>query len=134
MLAERVKAALLTALMALVLGLPFIGLTTLNTDTGLAIETRWGALALLVGLAFLARLAGSVKLSLPQVTLPPAVTARLADAKFRRGATLVVILLAAALPFLPFSDRYVIDLATKVLIYLMLGITLWRARAAQIPG
>ena len=118
-MADRLKQAAFTALVALLLGLPFIGLTTLNTDTGLAIDTRWGALAILVSLAFMARLAGGI--TLPSLTLPAGVTAPLGRPVVRRGLALAIIGLALALPFLPFSDRYVIDQATKVLIYLMLG-------------
>ena len=33
----------------------------------------------------------------------------------------IALLAAIALPFMPFSSRYVVDIATSVLIYVMLG-------------
>jgi hypothetical protein len=42
-------------------------------------------------------------------------------ARRARSITVLGVLLAVALPFLPFSSRYLVDLGTTVLIYVMLG-------------
>ena len=118
-----VKEAALAAFVALALAIPMVGLHTVDKGGTLIVETRFDWVAIAVLIVFAGRLA---------VALWPA-TLRL---KARRDAAHVVadghfsvlkfigiaaISLAILLPVLPVTDRYVIDVATTVLIYVMLG-------------
>ena len=53
---ERLKDAGGVAFVALVLGIPMIGLTTVDAGGMLEVRTRWAALGLFILLAFLGRL------------------------------------------------------------------------------
>ena len=124
-LPKALRDAGLASAVALVLGIPLVGLRVFPSGPeGLAVEGRWTVLAIGVAAVFAGRLALSV------VRLPAAASAALragagaAAAGFGRFAgpfAVAAVAAAAALPFLPFSDRYVVDIATLVLIYVMLG-------------
>ncbi len=109
------------ALLAAVLALPFIALRLDEGEGGLVVATRWPEFLFAVGLVFAFFFAknlfpkreSGVKESLDRITL------WLQKHESKIGALLLFI--ALLLPFLPFSSRYVIDLATTVLIYAMLG-------------
>jgi branched-chain amino acid transport system permease protein len=121
------KDAALASFVALVLALPIVGFETVDLGPqGVAIRTRFSWVAIGVAAVFVARL-----LLAASEGLRPAV-ARLGRStrrtrlvlQRRHGAVLaaaVLVIAAAALPFLPFSSRYLVDLATTVLIYIMLG-------------
>jgi branched-chain amino acid transport system permease protein len=118
-MAAWVRQIAATAGIALLLGIPFIGLTTLNTDQGLQVATRWPALALFVAAIVFGRIALDLVRPLagrlaPRLPAPPRL-------RVPGGAGLLLALAGLALPFLPFADRYVLDLGTTVLIYMMLG-------------
>jgi branched-chain amino acid transport system permease protein len=118
--------AALAALVAVLLALPLVGLQTYDVGGGgLGIRTRFdwvviGALAVFIGRSqlviahhFLAsRRRGGA-----------GVTARGSAGGTRRARSITVlgVVFAVALPFLPFSSRYLVDLGTTVLIYVMLG-------------
>jgi branched-chain amino acid transport system permease protein len=125
---------------ALALALPLIGFRTVETNATLGIRTRFGWVALAVAAVFAGRLVLAIFRSLrlqpptsPRPSPPPGAE-REGPAK-REGevgggrpralsATLIGALgiaVAVALPFLPFASRYVVDLATTVVIYVMLG-------------
>jgi branched-chain amino acid transport system permease protein len=120
------KDAALAALVAVLLALPLVGLQTYDVGGGgLGIRTRFswvviGALAVFIGRFQLVivhhlfardRRGGAV------------VSARSSawGARRVRALTVLGVLLAVAFPFLPFSSRYLVDLGTTVLIYVMLG-------------
>lgn len=125
-LPARLKDATLAALVALLLAVPFIGLTTVNTETGLRLETRWDWALWCVLIVFVGRLASGFVLDALRdrraaraaSVIPMAAEAR---AKLARGFTVAVVAFAVVLPFLPFSDRYVLDLGMTVLIYVLLA-------------
>ena len=109
----------LSALIALGLFAPLIGLVTENGDQGLGLRARPIAVAVVVALVFLGRLAmlarGPAVLPSLASLAEPGVTMR------RLGSALAPALLVFAL-VLPFSgSRYHVDLATLVLTYIMLG-------------
>jgi len=120
------KDAILAALVAALLALPLMGLQTYDIGGGaLGIRTHFDWVAIAAATVFAGRLA---------LRLWPRLYrrgdrhgdrgfARLAAWANRRlfAITLAGIALAVALPFLPFSSRYLIDLGTTVLIYVMLG-------------
>jgi branched-chain amino acid transport system permease protein len=121
--AAALRDAALAAFVALVLALPLVGFTT--DDQGV-IHTRLWWVAIGVAAVFAARLLlAAVRRVAPGLARVGRSNdaARLA-APTARGilwAASLLVLFAAALPFLPFSSRYLVDLATTVLIYVMLG-------------
>ena len=120
---RRLKDAAFAAAIASVLALPIVGFRAIDTPQGLLIQTRFdwvalGALAvffgrLLLGTLTVLRPAASVGGALAQTT------SRLKP--YARFVVWAGLGFAVVLPFLPFGSRYVIDVATTVLIYVMLG-------------
>jgi branched-chain amino acid transport system permease protein len=122
-MAPALKEALLTAFVAFVLLAPMLGMRTTSGPTGMTLEFHFGAVFLLTAIAFVGRLAlgwvGGVK---GRLAMPPALTAA-GKAIAARSAWFAAagLVFAFVLPFLPFANRYVVDVATTVLIYVMLG-------------
>jgi branched-chain amino acid transport system permease protein len=107
----------LSALVALGLFTPLIGLVTENGDSGLVLRGRPIAVAVVVGLVFLGRLLMLIRGR--AVTVPTLVGP--SPAMMRAGSAVAPVLLMVAL-LLPFGgSRYYVDLATLVLTYIMLG-------------
>ena len=120
------KEAGLTALLSMVLALPLIGLETVEEQGGLTLDTRllW---VLLIGAAVFAGRLGLIAWRSRKTVGTSTAAARSASAL---GETMhrimpwiagAAILFAVIMPFLPFANRTVVDLATLVLIYVMLG-------------
>jgi branched-chain amino acid transport system permease protein len=107
----------LSALIALGLFAPLIGLVTENGEHGLMLRARPVALAVVVGLVFFGRLlmlTRGARIAVPNIVGPSPAMRRAG------GAVAPVLLLFAVL--LPFGgSRYYVDLATLVLTYIMLG-------------
>jgi branched-chain amino acid transport system permease protein len=131
MAAERARAALreaaLAAVVAFLLAVPLVGFETVDFGrNGTGIATRFGWVWIGVGTVFAGRLAlsalGAARVRRTKVG-PADSPARLGAPPRHARALLGAALLAGAvaLPFLPFSSRYLVDLATTVLIYIMLG-------------
>jgi branched-chain amino acid transport system permease protein len=131
------KQAALAMGLAVLLALPFIGLYTINTDRGVVVESRWGAMVLVVLAVGLGRFALSLwqqrsprpdAPSAPWVGLAAAGRALIerAGGRTRLGRLMggAVLLLAVTLPFMPYSDRYTLDLGATTLIYILLGLGL----------
>jgi branched-chain amino acid transport system permease protein len=125
--AAALKDAALAGFVALVLAFPLVGFAT--EDEGgpsLMVHTRFSWVLIGGAGVFAARLV----LALLRELLPFAAKvgrsnnpARLARPR-RHGPRLfgaLLVVFAVALPFLPFSSRYLVDLGTTVLIYIMLG-------------
>ncbi len=119
--------ACLTAFVVLILAIPFIGLKSDSVGTSLQLVTRWPLMFAVIG----AMVAGRVLLNLWRMRPSAAPSAKGGKGV---GATLsawggshikmigvVAFVAAVALPFMPFSNRYVVDIATTFLIYVMLG-------------
>jgi branched-chain amino acid transport system permease protein len=130
---NHLKASIMAGLVAMVLAVPFIGLYTVSTDQGLVVQTRWpwvfwsglivlgGSLAMaLVRDALAARRAAKPKLG---AGIKPKRDDAL-TAKLSKGFAFGITLFAITLPFMPFSDRYIMDVGTTVLIYVLLGMGL----------
>jgi branched-chain amino acid transport system permease protein len=127
--AARCRDALAVALISLLLGIPMIGLTTVDQGGSLQVSTRWKLLFAFVLVVFCGRLMLRYLLD------------RFKERQTRRERTEVVELLRSkpggrnvltgvawsalalslALPILFPDNRYVVDTATTVLIYVMLG-------------
>jgi branched-chain amino acid transport system permease protein len=120
------KDAVLAALVAVLLALPLVGLQTYDIGGGaLGIRTHFDWVAIGGAAVFAGRLALRVlqQLYRAQPTGRASVLASVAAWGNRQvlPITLLGIGFAVALPFMPFSSRYLIDLGTTVLIYVMLG-------------
>jgi branched-chain amino acid transport system permease protein len=107
----------LSALVALGLFAPLIGLVTENGDHGLALRVRPVAVVVVVALVFVGRLlmlTRRARIALPALSGPSPAMRRAA-----RAVAPALLLLALLLPF--GGSRYYVDLATLVLTYIMLG-------------
>ncbi len=118
------KDAILGGLVAAALAFPMLGFRLVDSSQGLSLGMRmdwvlWAALIVAAGRFAL----NLLRMAAPKATKGPtwgeSMAARFAGA--RPWAGWLMIGFAAALPFLPFSDRSLIDKATLVLIYVMLG-------------
>ena len=111
------RGAGLSALIALGLFAPLIGLVTENGDGGLMLRARPVAVVVVVGLVFFGRLLMLLRgrpIAVPTLVGP-------SPAMRRAGSAVAPVLLMVAL-LLPFGgSRYYVDLATLVLTYIMLG-------------
>ncbi|MCR6631781.1 MAG: high-affinity branched-chain amino acid ABC transporter permease LivM [Magnetospirillum sp.] len=121
-LRQAAADALIGGLVAAALALPMLGFRLVDSALALSLGLRldwvlWAALAVAAGRfgLNLLRLGGT----LPRLSLPDALTARLGGARPWFGWALIGF--AVMLPFLPFADRNLVDKATLVLIYVMLG-------------
>ena len=127
--AERLRDAGWVAFVGLILGIPLIGLTTVDVGGRLGVETRFGLLAAAIAAVFAGRLL--LRWAIDQArerkqARDRASTATAADRA--HGAQRVVNVLgwvalgaSIALPIVFSDNRYVVDTATTVLIYVMLG-------------
>ncbi|MGD9617116.1 MAG: high-affinity branched-chain amino acid ABC transporter permease LivM [Alphaproteobacteria bacterium] len=123
---ELFKDAAIAALIAGLLGLPFIGLETYDIGGGaLGVRTHFDRLAIVVAAMFVGRFAVQLfrQRRYPGVPGSGRPLARIGAWSSRHAVAITVIgvAFAVALPFLPFSSRYLVDLGTTVLIYVMLG-------------
>jgi branched-chain amino acid transport system permease protein len=116
----------LAALIAAVLGLPLLGVRLVSGADNLILVPRLGWLAAAAAVVFLGRLL--LGLLRAQFAARPSGRSRAVDAaalrrseRLRRLFATGLVAFALLLPLLPFTDRYVLDLAITVLIYVMLG-------------
>ncbi|MEO0670603.1 MAG: high-affinity branched-chain amino acid ABC transporter permease LivM [Pseudomonadota bacterium] len=117
------KSAAVAAGVVALLCIPLIVLRTVNAGTSLQLYTRYELMASLVAIAF----AGQFVISLARggsgggaigEALRP-IGSLLSAALPYAGAGMLIF--AVALPFMPFADRYIMDLAVLVLTYVMLA-------------
>ena len=129
--ADRFKDALTIAIVALLLGIPMIGLTTVDQGGALQVATRWPALAGFVAVSFFGRFV--LRLLIDTVKRRRLTRERAAGAakaihanaggrsKFLVFVGWLAFGVAVTLPIVYSDNRYVVDTATTVLIYVMLG-------------
>ena len=126
-LADMGKEAGLAAFVALMLALPMGGFKTTEATTGLSLAFRPLFVIVAVAFVFVGRIVLIVlrerRGAVPRGDAGPGLMDRIArgasENTTRIGAVILVV--AVLLPFMPFSSRYLIDTATTVLIYVMLG-------------
>ena len=118
------KEAGLTALVAFVLALPLIGFKTITGGGRLEFVFRWEVLLATVSIIFFGRLTlAAVRDTWGNKGSVSTRFIRLSENIKKRRLFLTILIIAAALvfPFMPEVDRRLVDLATLVLIYVMLG-------------
>ncbi len=120
------KESAVAALVAAVLAVPLLGLQTVQEPGGLTLHTRWTWVAIAVGAVFLGRLLLNVAIaaiSQRRAARQQRSATSLGQAvnRYAVSLTAAALLFAVALPFLPFTDRYVLDVSILVLTYIMLG-------------
>jgi branched-chain amino acid transport system permease protein len=114
--------ALAAAAIAAVLALPLLGFRLADSPQGLSLDYRLSWVAYAAMAVFLGRLLlsfGATALKrCPLVDVLPVFRFGWISARI---ASWVLVLFALVLPWLPFADRNVVDRATLILIYVMLG-------------
>ena len=126
---DHLKKAAIAAGVVLLLCIPIVLFRTVDTSGGgLALETRIGLVAVLVAIGFAGQLAWSLLTSEGAARTSGASGASAAMKSAGEAWTSIfayagaaMILFAVVLPFMPFSDRYIMDLAVLVLTYVMLA-------------
>ena len=118
--------AVLAAVVAFVLAVPLVGFEAVDLgSSGVGVRPRFQWVVIGVGAVFLARLviAWAVRRTAWWRAVGHAFDAaqRLWPQEGARWFGIALVAFAVALPFLPFSSRYLVDVATNVLIYIMLG-------------
>ena len=120
------KESAVAALVALALAVPLIGFQTVDLGGGMTVRGRFDMVAYGVAAVFVGRILFATWRRRAPTTRPEpgkGLIDRVARATTAYSAPIGLFALggAVALPFLPYTDRYIIDLATTVLIYVMLG-------------
>ena len=117
------REAGVAALVALILAVPLAGFETVQVAGGLELRTRWSWVAGAVLAVFVGRFCLRLLGSLRREADVGARRTRLGELahEYARYVAPLAIGFAAALPLLPFSDRYVLDVSILVLTYVMLG-------------
>jgi branched-chain amino acid transport system permease protein len=125
--ADLARDALVAAVIAGLLALPFIGLETHDIGGGaLGVRSHFDHVAIAMAAVFAGRFAMRLLYRKHRAGQPGNGAAAMLSlaawgSRHALAITLVGIAAAIALPFLPGSSRYLIDLGTTVLIYVMLG-------------
>ena len=125
-LADMGKEAGLAAFVALMLALPMGGFRTTEAMTGLSLAFRPLFVLAAVAFVFVGRIVLIIareRRGPPRGDGGPGLMDRIARGASRSSTTIgiVILTIAVVLPFMPFSSRYLVDTATTVLIYVMLG-------------
>ncbi|MGF1526097.1 MAG: high-affinity branched-chain amino acid ABC transporter permease LivM [Candidatus Competibacterales bacterium] len=117
------KDAGAVAFVVLVLAIPLVGFRAVDAPGGLTIATDFTGVAVAVAIAFVGRLLIRLALASHAIThlAPPALPSGLSG-KLRTFLIAAGLAFSFVLPFVPgFDNRYAVDIATGVLIYVMLG-------------
>ncbi|MEM7022843.1 MAG: high-affinity branched-chain amino acid ABC transporter permease LivM, partial [Pseudomonadota bacterium] len=115
----------LAAFVALVLFVPLVGMETVKVEGGLGLHFRFGWVLIGVAAVFAGRLllvsARTIRPDTLTAVATPITSLPALFTPYVRFALIGGVVFAFVLPFLPFANRYVVDIATTVLIYVMLG-------------
>lgn len=125
-LSSMLKDSLLAAIAAFALALPLVGFRTIDQVTGVTLATRWFELALCVTFVFCGRFLllllreNNAHKHKGQIQVSSAFTAKSIQFLNKRGIY-GLLAVAVVLPFLPFTDRYMLDISIMVLTYVTLA-------------
>ncbi|MGD9507245.1 MAG: high-affinity branched-chain amino acid ABC transporter permease LivM [Geminicoccaceae bacterium] len=122
-MSPALKDALLAAFVTFVLLAPMLGMRTTSGPDGMTLEFHFESVFLFTALVFAGRFALSALRGGGRTFHTPAGLISLGKLLARQSWWIAAagLVFAFVLPFLPFSNRYVVDIATTVLIYVMLG-------------
>lgn len=120
------RDAAIAAVVALAVALPIVGVRTLDTGAVLGVAFRLDWVAAIVAAVFLGRFGmllwwGRERPGAPRIAGAMETSLLAWLAVVGRFLAYGIMGFALVLPFMPFADRYVVDTATQVLIYVMLG-------------
>ena len=119
------KSALIAAAITALLGIPVLSHLTTSQADGLGLQSRWGLLAICAAVVFAGHLTINLLRAPPGSTrggLVASLSHRIAqNLPSATWVGLALALFAFLLPIMPWSDRYVMDLAILVLTYVMLA-------------
>lgn len=118
------KESAITAGVAAVLAFPFLGLQANNDGPELVLLTRWELFFWAVVVVFVGRMLLTVFRWRSDARAKSAEGLKAFGARFQRYNVWIGLagaIFAFTLPMWPFADRYVVDIATTFLIYVMLG-------------
>ena len=124
-LSPIIKDSFITGLITLILAIPIVGLPTINANEGLQIEPRWSVVIWMVLAVFLGRLVLNFWWHREQTssssTIPLNTPFLQSLQQLLKFFIPIGVLFALVLPAMPFSSRYVMDVAILVITYIMLG-------------
>jgi branched-chain amino acid transport system permease protein len=122
-LAAAVRDAAVAAGVAFVLAVPILAYRTVESQIALELAERWATVGVVVALVFAGRLtlnliggAGTARAFAGAAAFATPLLGYLG-----RLVGPLVVAFAFSMPFLPFADRYILDLGVLVLTYVMLG-------------
>ena len=121
---QSFKDSLFTGLIALALFGPIVGLRTVSKGEGLFITPHWGVVFLLVGLCILGRFLININSARrTEFKIFSTLSSKFSSITEDKAKHFAItgILFAVVFPFLPFTDRYFMDVAIMILTYIMLG-------------
>ncbi|MFT3986958.1 high-affinity branched-chain amino acid ABC transporter permease LivM [Aestuariivirga sp.] len=123
--ASIIKDLVFTAILATVILGPIVGLKTVAATGTLALQTRWGWVAILVGIVVAGRLFFHLVSWNKPAAAKPAKAASATGPNYGRFVGPALLLFAIALPFLASltgtRERQIMDLSILILTYIMLG-------------
>ena len=118
-LLKLTKDSALAAFVALILAIPLAGFDTNQLAGGTTIGIRPSWVAIAVVAVFVGRFVIGLLPRRRRGERPPVVSLFIAE--HHRVLGWIALAIALVWPFLPFASQYLLDLATAVLIYMMLG-------------
>ncbi|MDC0524866.1 high-affinity branched-chain amino acid ABC transporter permease LivM [Pelagibacteraceae bacterium] len=119
-----VKDSLFTGLISLALFGPIVGLKTFSKGAGLFVTPHWTPVIFLVLACTIGRfLIGLNSLRKKEIGFVSKITSKLSHHMDNKGKHFAItgVLFAVVFPFLPFTDRYILDVSIMILTYIMLG-------------
>jgi len=123
-LKKNIKDSLFTGLISLALFVPIVGLRTEIQKEGLYIDPQWGLTFLLVISCVIGRfLINLNRQKANKISVVNKFSSGVSSFFSGKGKQFAItgILFAVIFPFLPFTDRYILDVGIMVLTYIMLG-------------
>ena len=119
-----IKDSFFTGLIALALFGPIVGLKTSSKGAGLFVTPSWTPVIFLVTACIIGRLLiGLNSLRKKEIGFVSKITLTISNYMDNKGKHFAItgVLFAIVFPFLPFTDRYIMDVSIMILTYIMLG-------------
>ena len=123
-LKKNIKDSLFTGLISLALFVPIVGLRTEIQKEGLYIDPQWGSTFILVAICVIGRFLINLNSQRSEkIDILSKFSSGVSNFFSGKGKQFAItgIFFAIVFPFLPFTDRYILDVGIMVLTYIMLG-------------